>query len=377
MARCIGQCRRSRATVVLVVAVTGVRKGWVVADDGGSEVVRLDQRVPFTMVDNPVIRALPDYVALGLYVDMLSWPPGWRINLREMARTHKQGRTVLTAAMNELISRGLVFRVRYQQPSGQWMTRTYVCARPVTASELDAVRGQYRGRCSIETTKELSPRHDAETPETVEDLDSRPAGDGGGVPQPSTRFPALGEPGSGQPGVGDPAARQPNVGVPVPQRSDPRPKTPPPPPVASQDLEPVEVGGGGEAGTDAGRGDVSGSAAVERVLGAVARAWAQIGRRDLSLLRGPVDVALGYSSEPELIEWLTSNTSGATYPAGVLRARLQNLPVGRPREAEKSAPWCEQCASPDYRWIEDADGRPTHPCPRCSPQARTSRPTAA
>ena len=68
----------------------------------GSEVVRLEQRTPFTMIDNPIIRALDDYVALGLYVDMLSWPPGWRLNLREMTRTHRQGRTVLTAASLEL-----------------------------------------------------------------------------------------------------------------------------------------------------------------------------------------------------------------------------------------------------------------------------------
>ena len=38
----------------------------------GSEVVRLEQRTPFTMVDSPIIRAIDDYVALGLYVDMLS-----------------------------------------------------------------------------------------------------------------------------------------------------------------------------------------------------------------------------------------------------------------------------------------------------------------
>ena len=122
----------------------------------GSEVVRLEQRTPFTMVDNPIIRAIDDYVALGLYVDMLSWPPGWRINLRELSRTHRQGRTVLTTAMNELMERGLVFRVRYQQAGGQWMTRTYVCSTPVTLSELLDLRRQFLGRCRIETSTELS-----------------------------------------------------------------------------------------------------------------------------------------------------------------------------------------------------------------------------
>jgi len=46
------------------------------AQDGGSEVVQLPQRTPFTMVDNPIIRSMTDYVALGLYLDMLSHPSG-------------------------------------------------------------------------------------------------------------------------------------------------------------------------------------------------------------------------------------------------------------------------------------------------------------
>ncbi len=76
----------------------------------GSEVVRLPQRTPFTMIDNPIIRAMDDYVSLGLYLDLMSRPPGWRINLRDLARSHKQGRIVLAAAMTDLIARGLVFR---------------------------------------------------------------------------------------------------------------------------------------------------------------------------------------------------------------------------------------------------------------------------
>src|SRR4051795_10003750 len=121
-------------------------------DDGGSEVVRLPQRTPFTMVDNPIIRSMTDYVALGLYLDMLSYPAGWRINIRELARTHKQGRQVLTDAMNDLIDKGLVFRVRYQEAGGQWRTRTYVCSSPVTLAELQDVQSQYLQRCLIETS---------------------------------------------------------------------------------------------------------------------------------------------------------------------------------------------------------------------------------
>ena len=34
------------------------------------------------------------------------------------------------------------------------------------------------------------------------------------------------------------------------------------------------------------------------------------------------------------------------------------------------APWCGQCASETYRWIEDPTTRdPVRPCPRCSPQS--------
>ena len=35
-------------------------------------------------------------------------------------------------------------------------------------------------------------------------------------------------------------------------------------------------------------------------------------------------------------------------------------------------PWCGQCVSDTYRWIETDDRRPLHPCPRCSPQAHAT-----
>ena len=336
----------------------------------GSEVVRLAQRTPFTMVDNPTIRALDDYVALGLYVDMLSWPPGWRINLREMSRTHKQGRTVLTAAMNDLIERRLVFRVRFQQAGGQWMTRTYVCANPVTADELADIRTQFLGRCRIETSTDLMAA-------------ANPAATSSGHPatatapgSPSTQFPTHGAPTPGRSTPRRRAPGQPTIGTLAPQRSDPRPKIPLPPPTDPQPPAPH----GQTVGEDYPTTPASPAAAHPapetppdpRLVDALHRAWPRLTARGVAQLAPDLCSATEQIGYQRLVEHLTSNTGGAVNPAAVLRARLQDLPYVRTRTV---VAWCGACSSPDYRWIEDEQGFPLQPCPVCSAQALTGRAT--
>ncbi len=341
----------------------------------GSEVVRLEQRTPFTMVDNPIIRALDDYVALGLYVDMLSWPPGWRINLRELSRTHRQGRTVLTAAMNELIERGLVFRVRYQQAGGQWMTRTYVCASPVTVDELLNVRSHYLGRCRIETSAELTEpanRPGQKKPTAAQE----PAGESAEA-TPSTRFsapgtPAVGNPTAGQPKHGPRTSRTPTVRRPARQRSDPKPKTPPP----TSPSQPDDAGAVSPAPDSATRGATATAGndwhGLDRQLAsALLASWPALTESGLAQLAGELAAAATTTGMSELTQHLTANTAGALNPVAVLRSRLRNVPQ-TPLAAQK-VPWCGQCASPSYRWLEDADGYPLRACPACSGQARADQ----
>lgn len=357
-------------------------------DEGGSEVVRLPQRTPFTMVDNPIIRAMTDYVALGLYLDMLSYPAGWRINIRELARSHKQGRQVLTDAMNDLIDKGLVFRVRFQEAGGQWRTRTYVCSSPVTFPELQEVQNQYLERCLIETNAQLSALlHPTQlsTGRSGQDgsddslLDTEAEEPAKPLVTPSTRFPAPGEPASGRPTVGDL----------VPKRSEGRSKKPPPPPapVASkrrgaaaaeedvllttraalpslQTTRPTEPDPAARAGPD-----------VEQLSAALAKAWPRLGRRDLQQLQPMIQRALNQLSPPDLTAHLTSNTGGALHPLGLLRARLDNLPP--PRSSHRRQAWCGRCTSESYRWLQDDDGQPLSPCPRCSPQAHQPKTASA
>lgn len=341
--------------------------------EGGSEVVRLPQRTPFTMVDNPIIRAMDDYVALGMYVDMLSYPPGWRLNMRELARTRKQGRAVLTAAMNELISRGLVFRIRYQQPSGQWATRTYVCSTPVTLAELQELQRQYR-RCIIETTEELTAALEASRPsaapaEPVQPPKAESAGSQhpDEADPPSTRFPTLGEPTPGHPTPGDPAAGDPTHGQPghgrrEPQGLDPRPKTQPPPPSPTNPPERYPD-------PERTENDPEVEEATSRIEQALTRAWPTLGRRDLSALRPGLVAALSEHTERGLIKYLAGNTEGAKHPGKLLAARLQNLPPAAPPPRASETPWCGFCESADYRWIQRPESHTFSPCPRCSPQA--------
>ena len=358
-------------------------------EDGGSEVVRLPQRTPFTMVDNPIIRAMSDYVALGLYLDMLSHPSGWRINIRDLAKTHKQGRQVLTDAMNDLIDRGLVFRVRFQESTGRWRTRTYVCSSPVSLGELRDIKEQYRGRCTIETSTELKPQLAGPGPgsrtissapppsaETTPEPDPPPdhpddAHSAASAP-PSTRFPAPGDPDAGRPDAGPPGSSRA-----APQRSEGSTKIPPSTPLKPVRPEPEE----GEEVTDrqVNRGTASspdprpGHPDIPHVTAELVRAWPALGRRDLAQLEEILVEALEQVPTPQLVEHLVSNTGGVRHPLALLRARLANLPPPRPRRTS-GVEWCGDCTSPTYRWIQDVDGKPVHPCPRCSPQVARRTP---
>ena len=157
---------------------------------------------------------MTDYVALGLYLDMLSHPSGWRINIRQLAKTHKQGRQVLTDAMNDLIARGLVFRVRFQEASGRWRTRTYVCSTPVTLDELGKSNASTttvrHSRPAPELTDALAAgrahtRHCSERPTTSTSLSQPATQTTSHLVTPSTRFPAPGGPAAGAPDTGQPA----------------------------------------------------------------------------------------------------------------------------------------------------------------------------
>lgn len=340
-------------------------------DDGGSELVRLPQRTPFTMVDNPIIRGMTDYVALGLYLDMLSHPSGWRINIRQLAKTHKQGRQVLTDAMNDLIARGLVFRVRLQEASGRWSTRTYVCSSPVTLEELRGVRRQYNHRCVFETSPELTAALTADQQTTGPAAPSERAGGATVQPAsplitPSARFPAPGDPESGEPAAGVPDSD--NL---APQELEVKRKIPPPSPnlvALERPDSPTISEGGGDSRQPM---EPAPHPDLDHVLTAVVTAWPRLGQRDLHRLQPLIDEALHALPASEVVEHLSTNTGGARHPAALLRARLDNLPP--PRRQRRLTDWCGECTSATYRWIQDADGHPVRPCPICSPQANRGR----
>jgi hypothetical protein len=348
-------------------------------EDGGSEVVRLPQRTPFTMVDNPIIRGMTDYVALGLYLDMLSHPSGWRINIRQLAKTHKQGRQVLTDAMNDLIARGLVFRVRLQEASGRWSTRTYVCSSPVTLDELRDVRRQYNHRCVFETSSELAAaltadQHTRGTAATPDHADA----DGASAQSTARPTPPLVTPSTRFPAPGGPEPGKPTAGVPdsddlAPQELEEKRKIPLPSP------NPVRVDGPGSPTTEEVERREKPQPTeppqthhpdLDHVLTALVTAWPNLGRRDLHRLQPLIDEALHALPATQVVEHLATNTGGARHPAALLRARLDNLPP--PRRQRRLTEWCGQCTSATYRWIQDVDGHPVRPCPICSPQANRS-----
>lgn len=326
--------------------------------DDGSELVQFQQRTPFTMIDNPIIRSMDDYVALGLYVDMLSHKSGWKIDLRQLARTHKQGRIVLQSAMNFLISRGLLFRVRYQSTTGTWSTRTYVCSSPVTAVELGHVRSSYTGRCVFQSTDALNLVVNGSDHQPVEN--SQPAAEPASKPlvTPNARFLAAGELAAGSLAAGEPAA-----GNLAPKRLEDLEKIPLHPPTdgaaETAESKPEE---------EESKNVQTNRPEVAAVLDALVDAWPRLGQNDLNQLEPDVGQALEHVPRAKLVEHLTENTGGVNRPASVIRARLANLPATT-RHTRRALPtWCGSCHSPEYRWVDHDEGT-TSPCPRCSPQA--------
>ncbi|HEY5845384.1 MAG TPA: hypothetical protein VIT42_01220 [Microlunatus sp.] len=348
----------------------------MVATTSEPELVQLEQHVPFTMVENSIIQKLGDYVALGLYLDMRSKPPGWRINLANLAKTKKQGRESLTAAMNMLIELGLVFRVKYQRPTGQWATRIYITQRPVTLAELSAVRDSYSGKCTIITTAELSEHANNRHVEPgLNNGHRHTEAAGNPTHSPTDGKPTVGEPTIGLPAVGQPDVAGPTVGNPAAKEQEFRSNNPPPTP-SDQPSGSVEPGEGeeeyrSEKGT-LGLGQTTQDSEVDSVTELVAAAWPHLGGKDLGRLRVPIaeGLASGLSGE-ELSEHLTRNTGGVRHPLAVLLGRCDNLP--RPRTRPRPMPeWCGSCEAVNHRWIEVGPNREPMRCPTCNPRAHPS-----
>ena len=78
------------------------------------------------------------YKALGLLMELLSYPPGWETNIDKMNSInkskggHREGRDSMRQAMQELEREGYVTRQRVRQPDGSFETTVTVHNQAVT-----------------------------------------------------------------------------------------------------------------------------------------------------------------------------------------------------------------------------------------------------
>lgn len=87
--------------------------------------------IPHSTARDPRI----DRRALGLLVEVLSYPPGWTLTMDALGETGREGRDANRAAFGKLVVAGYIIEHRYRE-HGRWRTATFAGATPVQAQRL-------------------------------------------------------------------------------------------------------------------------------------------------------------------------------------------------------------------------------------------------
>lgn len=323
-------------------------------------------------------------LALGLFAHMAMLRDGEEFSIRQMQRTHKEGRDAWSGALAELFELGLVARVRWADGRGQWRTRYYLAQdHPFEQSDIDYIHEVHGRHCLIECSPELSntpiqvssrvSRRPRKRPTIVDQQsepdsrvavdNSRPARGSAAKPlaEPVSAIATAGSPtnaiaAAGATSTNDQAEAEQGVaaiaGTYKERKDSFLPPLPPHTP-NSTDSHSTATGWREETHPD-----------TSEVIAAVRSAWPTLSRRDLHQIRDAVSRQLlaGHHAG-HLVQVLTQNTGGARIPGKLLLHRLEDLPEA-PAAAPRRTPWCGSC---DHRWIDV--GIAVHRCPQCHPAA--------
>lgn len=77
-----------------------------------------------------------DRRAIGLLVELLSYPSGWDNNADRLAAKGREGRDATRAAMAKLEDAGYVIHLRYRAERGRWLTASFAGSTPGVARSL-------------------------------------------------------------------------------------------------------------------------------------------------------------------------------------------------------------------------------------------------
>lgn len=324
-------------------------------------------------------------LALGLFAYMAMLRDGEEFSIRQMQRTHKEGRDAWSGALAELLELGLVARVRWADGRGQWRTRYYLAQdHAFDAEDIAYLREVHGMGCLIECSPGLG-----NVPIQVSSRVSKrprkgvtsPPGESGSVDNSTAirrdRATPLVAPAAAIATIGQPADAIAATGT-ISDDADPQQAggvaaiagaleegkdlllPPPYPPHAntSPEQEPTSTGG---------RGDDVEHPHTGQVMGSVLRTWPILSRRDRATVQQLVNQRLAQGHGPDgLRQLLCGNTDGVRMPGRLLIARLDGLgePVAEPAGR---LPWCGAC---DDRWIDHGLG--LHRCPACHPAGDSS-----
>lgn len=324
-------------------------------------------------------------LALGLFAYMAMLRDGEEFSIRQMQRTHKEGRDAWSGALAELLELGLVARVRWADGRGQWRTRYYLAQdHAFDAEDIAYIREVHGTGCLIECSQglgnvpiQVSSRVSKRPRKNV----APPAGESGSVDNstairrdqatplvaPADAIATIGQPADAIAATGTTSSdtdAQHTGGVAAIAGALEEGKEvlfpPPYPPHTHTSPEQPTTSTGG-------RGDEVEHPHTAQVMGSVLRTWPMLSRRDRSAVHGLVNQRLAQGHSPDMLRHLLcGNTEGVRMPGRLIIARLEGL--GEPIEGPSGRlPWCGAC---DDRWIDHGLG--VHRCPACHPAGDSS-----
>ncbi len=170
----------------------------------------------FAAVDNNTVDDLNCFLAKGLLLTLVRQRPGEDMTVEKLAKSHKQGRQAVEAAMRTLVQHGLVVKLKIQSIHGnRWRTVFTVSDRPIPAEFVkDWIDSIDDAQAIRVEPAHLDPRSEGKNEKgrsVFPTTTSQRSGNRGKSAGQTGRFPTAANPTVGAPTAGDAAAKEETV----------------------------------------------------------------------------------------------------------------------------------------------------------------------
>lgn len=116
-----------------------------------------DPEEPHVSIPNSTIAGIDDLIVLGLLSKLRLHVGDYMPTIERLSKQVKQSRAALEAAQRNLVQRGLVIKVKYQDDRAHWATDVYVFRRPATREQVAKTLLTYPKSARVEPVH-LDPR---------------------------------------------------------------------------------------------------------------------------------------------------------------------------------------------------------------------------